>query len=289
MESNKPIVVGYDASLSAQYALRWALVEATRRAARIDIVYALHWPPELMDMVTGTVDRRIRQGAQLFVERAREDALARQPLIPVTASVQIGHPAAVLCGLSADAQLIVLGVRGRGGFTGMLAGSTAVAVAGHASCPVVVVRHAAEPHETRPIAVGVDDGDHGELALRFAFETASRGQIPLTAVHAWPIPLPDRHTPDFDRAQHLAEAETAEYHVIRDVVDRVAKEFPSVIVSLQVVPGSKTAALLDAAELAQLLVIGARGEDGLPTLGPVELRLINHASCAVAIVRSAQQ
>jgi nucleotide-binding universal stress UspA family protein len=52
-----------------------------------------------------------------------------------------GHPAPVLLELAKDADLLVVGSRGHGQFTGMLIGSVSEHVVSHASCPVVVVRH----------------------------------------------------------------------------------------------------------------------------------------------------
>ncbi|MFI0467741.1 universal stress protein [Saccharopolyspora sp. 5N102] len=53
---------------------------------------------------------------------------------------QRGHPVAELAAAAEDARLLVVGHRGRGGFTGLLLGSVAAGVLHHASCPVAVVR-----------------------------------------------------------------------------------------------------------------------------------------------------
>jgi len=54
--------------------------------------------------------------------------------------VREGNPADVLVQESKDADLLVVGSRGRGGFAALLLGSVSTAVTHHASCPVVVVR-----------------------------------------------------------------------------------------------------------------------------------------------------
>jgi nucleotide-binding universal stress UspA family protein len=59
----------------------------------------------------------------------------------------MGHPARVLLDAAADAVLLVVGSRGRGGFTGMLLGSVSQHVVARAPCPVVVVRDPATPPE----------------------------------------------------------------------------------------------------------------------------------------------
>jgi nucleotide-binding universal stress UspA family protein len=58
----------------------------------------------------------------------------------VEADVVIGHPAAALEALASPADLLVVGSRGRGGFAGLLLGSTSTQLAQHASAPVLIVR-----------------------------------------------------------------------------------------------------------------------------------------------------
>ena len=97
-----------------------------------------------------------------------------------------GPPALVLQERSAEAGMLVLGSRGHGGFGGLLAGSTAVSVAAHAHCPVVVVRDgAAGARPNGPVAVGVDGSGPSLVALGFAAERAAQRQMPLRVLHAW--------------------------------------------------------------------------------------------------------
>lgn len=82
----------------------------------------------------------------------------------------------------------VLSSRGLGGFTGLLVGSVAVAVAAHGHCLLVVVRGpelGSPPPTDGPIVVGRTEAAHDTATLRFAFETADRCAAPLTAVHTW--------------------------------------------------------------------------------------------------------
>jgi nucleotide-binding universal stress UspA family protein len=99
-----------------------------------------------------------------------------------------GYPVPVLLGESARAEIVVLGDRGLGGFTGLLIGSVAVEVTAHASCPVIVVR-GPEPDRAgprpEPVVVGVDGSPTSEAATAFAFEAASLWGVPLVAVHMW--------------------------------------------------------------------------------------------------------
>jgi nucleotide-binding universal stress UspA family protein len=65
----------------------------------------------------------------------------------VTKRVVMGHPARVLVDAAADADLLVVGSRGRGGFTGTLLGSVSQHAIAHGACPVVVAREPATAPE----------------------------------------------------------------------------------------------------------------------------------------------
>jgi len=132
------IVVGVDGSIGARVALKWALEEARLRGVELDVVHA--W--EYLGVVTVgyiAVDRtQMEEAAQLLVERMLEQVGAAKD-DDVHAMVVEGAPARVLLDASRGAALVVVGSRGRGGFSGMLLGSVSRQVVHHARCPVVVV------------------------------------------------------------------------------------------------------------------------------------------------------
>jgi len=68
------------------------------------------------------------------------DLEEREPLVDVRTAIEEGNPAEVLIERSKEADLMVVGSRGHGGFSGMLLGSVSQHLVAHASCPVVVVR-----------------------------------------------------------------------------------------------------------------------------------------------------
>lgn len=86
-----------------------------------------------------------------------------------------------------NAALLVLGNRGRNALTGLLVGSTALALIGLAHCPVVLVRNGADGNSghTGPIVVGIDGTEASEAAVAFAFAEASAQGATLVALHAW--------------------------------------------------------------------------------------------------------
>ena len=134
------IVVGVDSSRTSLKALRWALEEARMRGAELELVHAFP-RPELVGMtmvVTLPSDDELREAS----EQVLADALAAvggADGVTVTQHVGSGGPASVLVESAKDAELLVIGSRGLGGFRGMLLGSVTQQVIAHAPCPVVVL------------------------------------------------------------------------------------------------------------------------------------------------------
>jgi nucleotide-binding universal stress UspA family protein len=133
-------VVGIDGSVSAQHALAWALDEARLRHAAIEVVHAWNMPPILSPygMYGGTAPA-LEDAAHLIIEDAIRMADLRGLPAPVVKTVTCGGTAHSILEAAKDADLIVLGSRGRGGFEGLLLGSVTHQVTHHATCPVVVL------------------------------------------------------------------------------------------------------------------------------------------------------
>jgi nucleotide-binding universal stress UspA family protein len=149
------VVVGVDGSEGALEALRFAIAEARRRGARLRVVTAWHVPA----MAYGAVgfappyDPRqlFREGATDSLDRALEAVEDELAGIEVQRQVTEGQPVEVLLAAAQDADLLVVGSRGLGGFSGLLLGSVSHGCASRAPCPVVIV-----PHRERRDAAGAD-------------------------------------------------------------------------------------------------------------------------------------
>jgi nucleotide-binding universal stress UspA family protein len=139
----KTIVVGIDGSPPSRTALTWAATEAADHGA--DLVVLTVWERTLLPpMGSGGVPRSPLPDPS---QRATEDLLTvikaelgEDPPVPVQPLVKQGNAAQVLIKQSADADLLVVGTRGRGGFRGLVLGSVSQHVAAYAKCPVAVVR-----------------------------------------------------------------------------------------------------------------------------------------------------
>ncbi|OXM49407.1 universal stress protein [Amycolatopsis thailandensis] len=138
-----PMVVGVDGSPLSEQALEAAFEEASRRNASLVAVHA--WSDVTYDDVYGMA-RLVTQWESIEDDERRllAQRLAgwqeKYPDVAVERSLVRDRPRQVLLEWSAKAQLVVVGSRGRGGFTGLLLGSTSQALAHHAECPVMVVR-----------------------------------------------------------------------------------------------------------------------------------------------------
>ncbi|MER7165897.1 universal stress protein [Micromonospora sp. NPDC000207] len=285
---DQEIVVGYDGSADARVALDWALDEATRSGRPVRLAYVFEWLTVTDWLGPGTTpgtwpDETARREVEQQVRHDAAEAAARRPGLRVQGDVLDGPTALVLSERSARAALLVLGSRGRGGFSGLLVGSTAVTVSAHAACPVVVVREDAErPAPTgAPVVVGFD-GSPGSLpALGWAVERAAGLDVPLRVVRAW-SPMQYR-TQGFEAEEATAVERADTDEALAPWRDR----HPQVRVDVEVSAGSPGALLLAAGRGAQVVAVGTRGRGGLRgmLLGSVSQQMINHAPCPVAVIR----
>jgi nucleotide-binding universal stress UspA family protein len=289
--SGRPIVVGYDASEEARGALRWALSEARLRGSAVELVHVLDAARPAASTTPDPAERRepgLATSAEAIIVRVAAIAAESRPLVPVSGVVLYGHPAGTLCELSEQAEMIVLGQRGMGGFSGLLLGSVVTAVATHARCSVVVVRgdlsHRWPPP---PVVVGVDESPVAQSAVGFAVEEAASRGVGLVAVRAWAPPPPPWHTITRPLVYDVDELETAERHVLDRALDGWRDKYPDVRMDLRLVPNSAGHALVAASRDAQLVVVGTRGRGGFAglVLGSVGQQLLHHAHCPVAVVR----
>jgi nucleotide-binding universal stress UspA family protein len=138
------IIVGVDSSQDAHRALEWAMQEAAARHARLTVitvhqVAASAWigTPVFLPVDEPTMDYA-RQAAEEAVAKAVAQLGELEP-VPVTVQTVTGFPAQELIESSRDADLLVVGTRGRGGFARLMLGSVSDQVMHHAHCPVVLV------------------------------------------------------------------------------------------------------------------------------------------------------
>ncbi|NAS26999.1 universal stress protein [Herbidospora sp. NEAU-GS84] len=269
------IVVGVDGLRPGVLAVEWAAREAVVRAVPLRLVNVVPaWC--LHDGPTGAVadiGAWMRNGGKSALAEAAAAARRVVGTVAVETSLLGGDPRRELIEVSEDADLLVVGDSGMGALRGLLVGSVALGVAGHAHCDVVVVRaSAAGP---RPeVVVGVDGSAAQTAVLDFAFREAAVRDAELRAVTAWNWRDPLGGPEASERA--LAEALAGRREI-----------FPDVRVRTEVVEGSPVDVLRHAAAQAGLLVVGSRGRGVLAgmVLGSVSQALLHVAPCPLVVVR----
>jgi nucleotide-binding universal stress UspA family protein len=144
------IVVGVDGSPASNAALRFGAEEAQLRGWKLVAVHAwLYIPPGPMAEpgliplpsvdIAGTVEA-MRDAAEAELEEAIAEAFSGEPPVEVERRLVEGEPAEALERESKQADLVVVGSRGRSAIAAALLGSVSRHVVDHASCPVVVVK-----------------------------------------------------------------------------------------------------------------------------------------------------
>jgi nucleotide-binding universal stress UspA family protein len=154
------IIVGVDGSAPSTAALAWAVNEARDHGAELTVVHVYRAPEVGADPQLASTHfpdhvsvEQAADGAEGRREAYEEEAHRRAEGVVNAALREVdtdgariktvvlsGRPAAQLVEISRDADLLVVGSRGRGGFGSLRLGSVSEQCARHASCPVVVVR-----------------------------------------------------------------------------------------------------------------------------------------------------
>ncbi len=160
MQDKPLIVVGVDGSACAKDALAYTMSDALRRGARVRAVWVFEHP-EYWATVYGMpaptsefeLARRGEDGVRAILDEVLEQGDPAMREVPVEIAAIAGSPGRVLVGQAVEADLLVVGHRGRGGLASALLGSVGLQCALHAPCPVTVVRPAAAPADAADATV----------------------------------------------------------------------------------------------------------------------------------------
>jgi nucleotide-binding universal stress UspA family protein len=142
------VVVGVDGSPASALAMAWAARYAKAMGASVRTVMAWDYPAPVGHAPAGvapaSVTQDVEQAKRAELDKAVAGTLGDAPAVTIETKIVYGHASKVLIDESADADLLVVGSRGHGGFTGMMLGSVSTHCVTHAACPVTVVRHASQ-------------------------------------------------------------------------------------------------------------------------------------------------
>jgi nucleotide-binding universal stress UspA family protein len=138
------VVVGLDGSPQSELALRWAIREAKEWGVELVAVTAVPVTAgsgTLAGLPAAIDHEQMLEDVSTALDALIDRVVAEEPGAPtITRTVRDGTGAQLLTEASEKTDLLVVGSRGRGGFAGLLLGSTSQAVLHHAPCPVLVVR-----------------------------------------------------------------------------------------------------------------------------------------------------
>lgn len=279
------IVVGVDESEGARDAFRWAVREAELRGWTLTALMAWSFLDQHHASSGVPFDPHYGEAEALgALARIVEETLGEAaPGVELRAVCDL--PARALVDASTDADLLVVGARGLGGFRSLTLGSVSNQVLHHARCPIAVVRsRKGSPRaDFGRVVAGFDGSEGGRHALRWAVDEATaRGAI-LTVVHAWHTPygggslIPPPVDASFfeDAGRKIVELALAEVDIP-----------PDLRIERALVEGSVAPVVLEAAASADLVTIGSRGLGGFRglLLGSVSQQVAQHAPCPVVVV-----
>ncbi len=282
---DQTIVVGVDGSEHSRLALKWAADEAKRRGSLLRIVYAQTSAPK---DVPGWYEPSSTDlsAAEAIIADAVGLVATRHPSVLARGEVEEWPASLVLTIASRSADLLVVGARGLGGFKELLLGSVSDQCVEYAHCPVAVVRADVDELPLRVpearLVVGIDGSPGSSRALRWTLEEARIRSATVEAVYAWQYPPVGAFVLGPTEGFEVVANETVD--AATEYAERMA---PDVRFIAHTCFNAEVPALLDAAEGAELLVVGSKGHgrfhDAL--LGSVAHQCIRHAKCPVIVAR----
>jgi len=290
------VTVGVDESDEALGAVAWAARYADAANTGLRLVHAIA-PVEWMFGAAVAfspegLGAKLSQHADEVLARATTTAREAAPGLSVQTQVLDGGAVAeALAQAAADSLLLVIAAGSAGGGLreAMLGGHVTRTVLS-SPVPVVVWR---APEATRtgpplPVAVGVDESEPAERAVRAAFAAAAVLRAPVQVAHMWEtgaaVGLGYGEGPTDWPLEHVLKAEQEQQ--ITALVAPVATDFPHVHQVEVRTDTTPIKGLTEVSGSAQLLVVGSRGRGRLAgaVLGSVSQALLHHARCPLLVV-----
>lgn len=291
MASNgaRTIVVGVDGSATSTKALQWAARFGAHHGARLQPVMSWDYPtvamlPYPIGLPVPPADA-MQADSEVSAAKVIDELVAdlKDDVDVAPVVVERGEPGHVVCRVAddLDADLLVVGSRGLGGFKGLILGSVSAHCANDAPCPVAVIPASWDPDapEKGEVMVGVDGSKHANEAVEWADDWMPNSAT-LRLVHAWQLPVA------LDGATQWADPEACET-VAERLVEAAAEEVDDHTVVTETVRTDARQQLSELARDADALVIGARGHRGFGRilLGSVASSTIHHLTVPTIVIK----
>lgn len=291
------IVVGVDGSCSAVQATRWAAREAARRDVDLRLVHVRQLP--LLLPPTDLYTWELTDQGNKWLGAARDAAVSVAPAVDLHTQLCTGQPGEELVAESEDAELVVVGSRGLGGFP-----QPAPRLGGQ------------RPHRARPLSGGGAPRPGAgrrvarprpdrrrrrqhAVAVEFALAAAAAQDTEVIAVHAWtyeglvdawsPVPLTSERSLRSEHRDRWDEIAAAQHRMCDEQLATLRRTHPDVPVRCVHFRGRPVDGILEQAEHARLVVVGANGRHPAMAgaVGSTSYAVLHHATCPVAVVRTA--
>ena len=315
---SQTIIVGVDGSDNSQSALGWAIKHAQLSSGEIRLVAAYTVPGVNVNQADivypANFEAVFKKSLQKLLDTNATSVTDAS--VPVSTVIFPGDASGVLVENSKNADLAVIGARGRGGFAGRLLGSVALAMPAHSHCPTVVIPSTwpqrSLPEKPLPVDLPVrsfasrvaatDSGAKrpdfsGEVVAAIdPFETdgpvlrdaAVQARIYGLPLHLVGITATHVLSPEWMPSEsHLVKMYDEAVTSREEAVESLREEFPEVEVRWSIFDAPATEVLISATYTAELMVMGSRGRGGFAStiLGSTSQAVLSHAVCPTRIVR----
>ena len=285
------VLVGVDGSSASDAAVAWATRDAAMHNVPLTLVHVVipvvstvaPWPE--IPVGSEFFKEQDEEAVRVLTRARKTVADSSHGAAPQKVHSVVLHGGAVgtLVDLSKDADMVVVGSRGRDAFDRALLGSVSTGLVHHAYCPVAVIHDDAPPVPAdAPVLAGIDGSPASLAATKIAFDEASRRGVGLVALHAWRdvtmIELPGLNVEELDAQAHLALSER---------LAGFSELYPDVAVERVVVCDHPARQVIEHAKRAQLVVVGSHGRGGFAgmLLGSVSTAVVHAVRSPTIIAR----
>lgn len=287
--THEPVVAAVDGSERNRTAVSWAAHEAAALGRELTLVTAV--PDYLVPTPHFSVHTQDQEVLDMLA-RVRDEVSDVVPEGAVHLEAVAGSAVDVLLAKAESAALVVVGKRGLGGFTRLIVGSTSIALAGRSPAPVAIVPDSWDPAARvgRPVVLGIDLEKPDEEPIEVAFRRAERLGVVLVAVHGWETPT----VYSWDAATiagAVTELDEEESTRFDEVLAVWRERYPGVTVRAMRLHKHPAAAVLEAAQEAQVVVLGRHpaGIFGGFAFGSVARAVLHYSECPVVVVPSGER
>ncbi|ALE05635.1 hypothetical protein AL755_09335 [Arthrobacter sp. ERGS1:01] len=287
MSTKHPIFVGVDQSASSRAALEWG----ARRAESLHLALLLvHVIPDYLVSPGNLEYQNVKDAIAGLLESEAIRARELAPSSEVQTKLMFGETVPVLAQLSGDAAMVVVGTDRTADGHGEGFGAVTLQIAMVARCPVAVIPAHYSAAGYAGVVVGIDGSAHSTKAANFAAAEALSGGSELTLIHA-----SRAHSGWLSSStvgpRIAAWDETAGRMILETAVTCLRAHYIHLTVCDRLETGDGPAkALIDAAQGAQLLVVGSRGSGAVQhaLMGSVTQDVLLHVPCPLILTRPAK-